>query len=208
MNDPLTHTAGLVRCPACYFMLPGPWVEGGETQRECDRCRQFLRISVFPSLGSAPPMPTRTGALAMEGDATCFFHPEKRAERPCDRCGRFLCALCDLPVGARHLCPSCLKAGPEDNVALPELVTKRFSWGRLSLILSLVIFIPLINFSVFLAAPASIFAALYGWNKPGSLVHGKRRLSAIFGLLLGLLQVSGFAYLVYNAWFESTHRVR
>src|SRR4051812_32058662 len=100
-----------VRCPACYFMLPGPWVEGGETPCECVRCHQLLRIAVFPTTLLAPPMPTQTGARAMEGDATCFFHPTKRAERPCDRCGRFLCTLCDLPVGTRHLCPSCLKAG-------------------------------------------------------------------------------------------------
>jgi hypothetical protein len=187
-------------------MLPGPWVEGGETLRECDRCRQFLRISVFPALRSAPPLPTRSGERAMEGDATCFFHPEKRAERPCDRCGRFLCALCDLPVGARHLCPSCLKAGPEEIVALPELVTRRLSWGRLSLILSLMVFIPFFNLFFWLSAPAAVFAALYGWSKPGSLVHGRRPVSAIFGLLLGLLQVGGVAFFFYNLWLESTHR--
>jgi hypothetical protein len=205
MNDPQTHAAGLIRCPACYYMMQGPWVEGGETLRECDRCRQFLRISVFPALGMAPPMPAQSGARAMEGDATCFFHPEKRAERPCDRCGRFLCALCDLPVGARHLCPSCLKAGPEDNVALPELVTKRLSWGRLSLLLAVV---PITILGVYISwatAPAAIFAALYGWNKPGSLVHGKRRLSALVGLLLGLAQVGGFTFLIYTIWHASTH---
>lgn len=198
MNDALTHTSGLVRCPVCYFMLRGPWTEGGETLRHCDRCQQFLRIAVFPSLLMAPPLPAQTGARAREGDATCFFHPEKRAERPCDRCGRFLCALCDLPVGTRHLCPACLKTGDEEKAALPELVIKRVSWGRLSLLLSLCAFIPIANMLTIFTAPAAIFVALWGWKKPGSLVHGKRRISAIFGLLLGLLQVAVFAFLIYK----------
>jgi hypothetical protein len=93
MNDALTHTSALVRCPVCYSMMSGPWIEGGETLRNCERCHEFLRISGFPTLLIAPPLPMQPGVRAMEGDATCFFHPEKRAERPCDRCGRFLSRL-------------------------------------------------------------------------------------------------------------------
>jgi hypothetical protein len=200
MNDAVTHTSGLIRCPRCYGMLSGPWTEGGETLRNCERCGEFLRISVFPTLLIAPPLPMSPGVRAMEGDATCFFHPEKRAERSCDRCGRFLCALCDLPVGARHLCPACLKAGAEENAALPELVTKRVSYGRMSLLLAL------LGMLCFLTSPAAIFVALYGWNKPGSIVHGKRRISATFGLLIGSLQVAFLAYAMYSGWNDAIQR--
>lgn len=208
MNDPLTHAPSLIRCPVCYFMLHGEWVEGGENQRACARCQQHLRVTTFPGLHIAPPMPTQPGVRALEGDATCFFHPEKRAERPCDRCGRFLCALCDLPLGARHLCPACLKLGPEENSALPELVTSRVSWGRLSLLLSLMIFVPGVNFFFYLTAPGAVFAALWGWSKPGSLVNGKRHLSATIGLLFGLAQVGLIVFWFYFVFEEATTHVR
>jgi hypothetical protein len=202
MNDALPHASALVRCPKCYGMLGGPWIEGGETLRNCERCGEFLRISVFPGLFAAPAMPMHPGVRAMEGDATCFFHPEKRAERACDRCGRFLCALCDLPLGARHLCPACLKSGAEQDAALPELVSRRVSWGRMALLLALS------SIFCFFTAPAAIFAALYGWNKPGSLVHGKRRLSAIFGLLIASAYLAFMAFSFYSGWQQSLLRTR
>src|SRR6478672_3276968 len=118
-----------VRCSSCSTLIAGPWMEGVENTRPCPQCLQELRISVFPPIYRHPTGEGSAGEHAIEGEATCFFHPEKRAERPCDRCGRFLCALCDLPVGSRHLCPVCLKAGNEEK-ALPELVSSRVSWGR------------------------------------------------------------------------------
>jgi hypothetical protein len=52
-----------------------------------------------------------SGQVAGEGDAVCYVHVERRAERACDLCGRFMCALCDLEVGAMHLCPACFESG-------------------------------------------------------------------------------------------------
>src|SRR3954470_7399428 len=127
---------GQVSCSSCSAVLSGPWVEGEENTITCPRCREELRISVFPPLFTQSTPAESAGNRAMEGEATCFFHPEKRAERPCDRCGRFLCALCDLPLGARHLCPACLKSGAEQDAALPELVSRRVSWGRMALLLA------------------------------------------------------------------------
>jgi hypothetical protein len=48
---------------------------------------------------------------AMSDQATCFFHPEKAFQACCQRCGRFVCALCDLQLGAEHVCPACFERG-------------------------------------------------------------------------------------------------
>ena len=50
-------------------------------------------------------------AILTEGEAACFYHANKKAVVPCDQCGRFLCALCDLEVSDKHVCPVCLEGG-------------------------------------------------------------------------------------------------
>jgi hypothetical protein len=47
----------------------------------------------------------------MPDQATCFFHPDKAFQACCQRCGRFVCALCDLQLGAEHVCPTCFERG-------------------------------------------------------------------------------------------------
>ena len=92
-----------------------------------------------------PPvvMPGEDLAGVVEGDgegevAACFFHARKRAAVPCDRCGRFLCRLCDLDFGdGRHLCPECLRAGRGAG-GMPELVNERPVRDRVALLLAVV----------------------------------------------------------------------
>jgi hypothetical protein len=50
-------------------------------------------------------------AAALSDQATCFFHPEKAFQACCQQCGRFVCALCDLQLGAEHVCPACFERG-------------------------------------------------------------------------------------------------
>jgi hypothetical protein len=47
----------------------------------------------------------------MPDQATCFFHADKAFQACCHRCGRFVCALCDLQLGAEHVCPTCFERG-------------------------------------------------------------------------------------------------
>ena len=37
--------------------------------------------------------------------------PEHHHHLACDNCGRFLCSLCDVDIGAGHQCPACLESG-------------------------------------------------------------------------------------------------
>lgn len=54
---------------------------------------------------------------AFSDQATCFFHPDKAFQACCQRCGRFVCALCDLQLGAEHVCPTCFERGRADTGA-------------------------------------------------------------------------------------------
>jgi len=176
------------------------WAGGGLV--DCPFCHASMTITGFPALSRSEPG-SGAGERAIDGDAACFFHPEKKASIVCDQCGRFICALCDLPIGSRHVCPTCLESGLARQERLPELVTKRLCWGQLSLFISLVVpflFFPLAP----LSGSAAIFCGVYGWNKPGSLVKGRRRVSAFFGILFGLLQLLAVVGFCMLAWKKST----
>src|SRR5678815_2855123 len=60
----------------------------------CPSCQTPLQIEVFPALFRRFT-PGRAGeTIIEESDASCFYHPQKKAVVPCEGCGRFLCALC------------------------------------------------------------------------------------------------------------------
>lgn len=105
----LPQTAqGTVICPSCGG--PVTPTEAPSGWQNCPYCSKQLRIQVWPVARQ------KTNVVsAMPEQATCFFHPEKAFEACCQRCGRFLCALCDLQLGAEHVCPSCFERGRADS---------------------------------------------------------------------------------------------
>ena len=185
-----------VSCPECGFAL-APESLTRENEAVCPQCRAVLSGGLFPAFWHPEPIATGTAEHAAAGDAVCFFHPENRAARSCERCGRFVCPVCDLPLGARHLCPTCLSSGLGAE-KLPELVVRRFLWANTALLAGI---LPLLAgifvWPVFIVTgPAAIFCALFGWKRPGSLPRGHRRWAAVLGLVLGLLQLAAWTGMI------------
>ncbi|MEP6672651.1 MAG: hypothetical protein ABJF10_26035 [Chthoniobacter sp.] len=193
--------SGSLTCPACGAAL-GPHGLDAAQEGVCPACRAGLRGQVFP-VWWTPVKSASTFERAMEGEAVCFFHPANRAVLPCDTCGRFLCSICDLPVGSRHLCPVCLSKGLGKE-KLPEIIPRRFLWSRTALWLGAVPLILSIAIwpVLFISGGAAVIIALVGWSRPGSLVRGRQRWAAVLGVVLGLLQVGvwfGFIFLISYA---------
>ena len=111
-----------------------------------------------------------------------------------------MCALCEIDLGARRICPTCLGSGLESE-KLPELINSRVDWAHLALLTGA---LPLIAFFLWpffiLSGPTAIFLTIFGWNKAGSLVRGKRRPIAVLGAVLGLAQLAVFCGFVYFIW--------
>ncbi len=193
-----------VQCPQCRQALPGESAGVGMYER-CPNCRSELQVWRFSALVRPLEDPTgRSGAtVALPGEAACFFHPEKRASLACERCGRFICTLCDLQVGSRHLCPSCIGSGLESE-KVPELVRRRIVWGGVAVVLGwlpILLFFICWPFFIFLG-PAAIFAGIWSWRKPGSVVRGARRGAAIFGMIGGLLQLGVVGLMAFGIWSD------
>jgi len=82
--------------------------------QNCPYCQNRLQICIWPVVRQ-----TSNAAIALSDQATCFFHPDKAFQACCQRCGRFVCALCDLQLGAEHVCPSCFERGRGSSVPEP-----------------------------------------------------------------------------------------
>jgi len=102
-DDPALSPIGTaaVTCPHCSLDIPAD-----SRWETCPFCQKWLQISVWPIVRQ------NTNAVsAISDQATCFFHPDKAFQACCQRCGRFVCGLCDLQLGAEHVCPACFERG-------------------------------------------------------------------------------------------------
>ena len=159
----------------------------GADLRPCPTCRTALVAQVFPAWHTqiGPGRPAET--ILIEGEAGCFYHPQKRAVVPCGECGRFLCAVCDVELNDRHLCPGCLETARKQR-SLVELDNRRTLHDSAALVMSLV---PLVLCwpATVLTAPGAIYLAVLSFFRPGSLVQ-RTRIRAYLAILFSLLQLA------------------
>lgn len=105
---PIRH--GAIACPSCAGdVIP---VETETGWISCPSCANRLQACLWPVVRQ-----NTNAAAALSDQATCFFHPDKAFQSCCRRCGRFVCALCDLQLGAEHVCPACFERGRADSGA-------------------------------------------------------------------------------------------
>ena len=100
----LPAAAGTIACPNCNGEVTPLETETG--WHSCPYCQKVLQFRLWPVAHH-----NSSAVAAMADQATCFFHPEKAFQACCQRCGRFVCALCDLQLGAEHVCPTCFERG-------------------------------------------------------------------------------------------------
>ena len=180
----------LVQCPKCRATL----LEGIFNQPEllpCPACDVPLQVEIFPSL-FRKITPGQSGeALMIEGESSCFFHPQKKALLPCDSCGRFLCALCDCQLNGQHFCPACLEIGKTKG-KIKSLENQRTLYDNIAL--SLAVYPMLVFYFTLVTAPMTLFVAIRFWRSPLSIVRpGKIRF--VVAIILALLQMAGWAIL-------------
>ncbi len=178
----------VVKCPKCQSPLePGLFNTG--VLQPCGSCQTPVQAEVFPALLRTIAPGAEGEQVMLEGEASCFYHPVKKALRPCDACGRFLCALCDCELHGQHYCPSCLEAGRKKG-KIKNLENRRVLYDSLALRLALYpwLFIITYIFSIF-AAPAALFIAIRYWNAPRSLVH-RTKTRLVFAIILSVVQIA------------------
>ena len=168
----LSHvTRGTATCPGCSGEVAQAAAE--DRWQNCPYCGKRLQINVWPVVRS-----NANAAVALSDQATCFFHPDKAFQACCQRCGRFVCALCDLQLGAEHVCPACFERGRGNSGAeasksewrhrdvLYDSIALTVGWGWILFWPTIVAAIPtvIILHVKYRKAPRSSLIPRYGWR--------------------------------------------
>jgi hypothetical protein len=160
----------------------------------CSSCKALLRADVYPALYKSLPVGLSGEALHMDKEASCFYHPRKKAVIPCSACGRFLCALCDVKFNGNHLCPACLEKGKTKR-KIKNLENHRTCYDTIAL---LVATLPmLIYWFTILTAPLTIFLTVKFWKAPSSIIP-RTKVRFVLAALIAGLQITGWILVFSN----------
>ncbi len=180
-----------VSCTRCTAPLPAAFLNT-RSLAPCPNCSALVQAEAFPALFRERATAQAGEAILVEGEAGCFFHPQKRASIPCSNCGRFLCALCDVEINDRHLCPACLESGAQKG-NLVQFGTKRTLWDSAALGTAL---LPLLMWPLtVVTGPLAVGLGIYALFKPSSIIP-RTRVRAYLAILIGLAQIAGWIVLM------------
>lgn len=174
-------------CPQCK----APLTESVFNRVElipCPACAAPLQVEIFPALFRRAASGRDGEALMVDGESSCFYHPQKKAVLPCQGCGRFLCALCDCELHGQHFCPACLEVGRKKG-KIKSLENERTLYDSIALSLAV---LPLIIFYfTVITAPMALYIAIRYWNAPRSIVH-RTKIRYVFAIFFAALQILGW----------------
>jgi hypothetical protein len=173
-------------CTKCWTPLPAEFLNIEEFQA-CPSCNSMVRLEVFPAYFREVAKGSSGEAVLADTEASCFYHPQKRAAVVCSECGRFLCSLCDLELEGKHFCASCLEAAKEKN-KIASIQNTRQLKDVLAFHLALLGFLPYVTIGT---APVAIYLSIKHWKSPSSIVRGPSRARFIAAIVIASLQIVG-----------------
>jgi len=175
-----------ISCPHCRAQVPSRYYNTPDLI-PCPSCGAPIQIDVFPAFFHGI-QPGKEGEKLIDDQASCFFHPQKKAVIPCDHCGRFLCSLCDVELGSKHVCPICLETGRKKG-RITTLDRHRFLYDGTALRIAL---LPMIIFWLtIITAPIAIYLSIRHWNSPMSVVR-RTKVRFVLAIIISGLQILGW----------------
>lgn len=186
-------------CLECNQRIPAP-ADGTLLTQICSNCGQRNGVANFPALAKARPAapPALPGEALAEGEAVCFYSPNRRATTSCDHCGVLISEPWAAAWGTETVCLKCLEHLREEKRDA-RFISQRTLWDNIALTLALAPLTLIFWWAVFVTAPAALILALRHWNTSRGMVpRGRFRLVAT--ILLSLLQIGGVTALFMGLW--------
>lgn len=184
--------APFIQCIKCNAILSGEAFNTSGLSR-CPSCGVLIGVDAFPALFREKVPGSSGETLLVDGEASCFYHPRKRAVIPCSICGRFLCALCDVELGGQHLCPVCLETGKR-KCELKNLENRRTLYDSIALLLAVVPM--LFIWPTIVTAPMALFLTFRYWNASTSIIP-RTKVRFVIALTLAGFQIIGWTWFIY-----------
>jgi len=178
-------------CPRCSAPLNTTVLHDGPYT--CSYCRKTYDIRVFHPQSRSVAVPQLSQQGPDEG-TPCAYHARNAAAAACERCGVFICSLCEMTTETGKFCPSCF-----DRLAQEPAhggTTRIRDYGSMAMLSAGAGLL----FVFFLGIPGGILAwyyAIKAWRNPEQSSAGRGRLItamiiALFDIAFGGLIVYGF----------------
>ena len=182
-----------VQCPKCKATLLNG-VFNLPDFSPCPVCAAALQMEVYPALFRRLEAGSAAVAVMAEGEASCYYHPQKKAVLPCEGCGRFVCALCDCEHQGQHLCPACLEVGRTKG-KIKSLENARTRYDNIAIALAL--YPILIFYFTVITAPMTLFVVFRYWKAPRGLTQPSSA-RFVVAMVVALLQLGGWTLLIIS----------
>src|SRR5260370_29317359 len=182
-------------CPRCSKPLHLASLRDGE--EVCPSCNVFFEARVFHPLQRV--VRVTVVDAGPEGSNPCANHPRNAAVSNCQRCGVFICSLCELGVSGTRYCPSCFdRLSQEGAIAGTQLRFRDFRGlamvsGLVGLLFSIALGIPL--------GILTIYYAIKGLRDRNA--EGSSRVPAVMALLLGAVDIGLGCLFVYSMFHKT-----
>ncbi len=177
-------------CSNCKAAIPAE--DWNREHAFCGACRAPVAALVFPAFFSKPGQASSGDPVTQEGEASCFYHPQKRAVVPCDQCGRFLCSLCQVEFLDQNWCPACIEVRRQKG-QLSALDASRPLHDNIALVLS--IFPVLMIWPTLVTAPMTLYLTARYWRTPSSIL-GRTKIRFIIAGTLAILEIAAWVWLL------------
>lgn len=93
------------QCPLCSTPIDPATIRTGLT--ECAYCNGAFEATPFQAVVRAHGAVAAVTETPEGVAAACANHARNAAVTSCQRCGLFICSLCDMNIGQGSYCPSC-----------------------------------------------------------------------------------------------------
>jgi hypothetical protein len=189
-------------CPKCQAPLsPGSFAATHTVA--CPSCATEVTAYLFPALFHNTIASQAPETLMTDNEASCFFHPAKKAVVTCASCGRFLCGLCDLDWEGQHLCATCLETGRKKG-KMKNLENQRILYDHIALFITIMpCLIPFFGWLfTCITAPLALYLAIRYWNAPVSLVS-RSKFRFVLVMLLSSAQIFGWVWVLLEIFHQA-----
>jgi ribosomal protein L37AE/L43A len=179
------------QCPRCGVALTADWIRSGAIT--CPFCNRAFEATAFSPRPRKQVATTEVVTVGPEGANACANHTRNAATASCQRCGLFICGLCDMNVGSGSYCPSCFERVRTEGTL--HTAARRYrdfaTMARSSAIAGILLSL------IFLGLPLGAAAMYYGVKaRRQRREEGRSTAGMTVAVIVGLLEMlGGIAYI-------------
>jgi uncharacterized paraquat-inducible protein A len=176
------------QCPLCDAPLDADSLRSGPMS--CPSCSRAFEGTPFRPRELRPETVQAVTQTPDGVAAACANHSGNAAVTSCQRCGLFICSLCDMNTGFGSYCPSCFERMRSGGA---ESVERSRDYANMAILGSIIGLLCMISFLPFIP-PFVIYWGIKGIKQRRA--EGLNPAGVIAALILGILETAAIIIVV------------